>query len=112
MKYYLYVQNNSGGEYIGPIFILVLAKDEDFALLKAKKVGLDIYAPYCKCCGERWSKNPYGFYDTYEDAVKKIKSLAKFSFLPINKEWISLPDEKFINSCLYDGYVAINCEYA
>lgn len=59
MKFYLYNQNNSGGSYYGPLYVIVQARDEDHANFLAQTYG-DVYFDGvskgidCECCGDRW----------------------------------------------------------
>lgn len=52
-------QNNSGGYYLGPEFVLVIADTEDEAYGIASKRDVDVDAPWCRCCGRRWSSYAY-----------------------------------------------------
>lgn len=72
MKLYLYSQNNSGGYFIGPQMIIVSAKTEEEADRLAKKLGVDEDAPYCECCGPRWSLYA-SEYDTLKDVKTRLK---------------------------------------
>jgi len=52
-KLWKFVQNNSGGYYIGPQYYYVWA--ETAAEATARLVSKTWYNPsYCECCGERW----------------------------------------------------------
>lgn len=52
-KLWEFIQNNSGGYYIGPRYYYVWAETEDEAT--ARLVSKPWYDPwYCECCGERW----------------------------------------------------------
>lgn len=56
MKWYVYRQNNSGGYYAGPSeMVIVRADDMVQANALATMAGVDPDAPYCDCCGRRWS---------------------------------------------------------
>jgi len=55
MTYYVYRQNNSGGYFTGPPTIIVRATDVDTANRIARSNGVDPDAPYCECCGRRWT---------------------------------------------------------
>lgn len=77
--WYLYRQNNSGGYYTGPAEeVLVRADSMVQANILAYAAGVDPLAPYCDCCGTRWSLfdpaweedevNGYSIFATREDA--------------------------------------------
>lgn len=61
MAYYTFSQNNSGGFYRGPQYVIVEAESADEANERAEtysevyfdgcRRGLD-----CECCGDRWSE--------------------------------------------------------
>lgn len=55
MSYYAYRQNNSGGTYVGPETVIVRADSTGEANAIAREAGVDPDAPYCTCCGPRWS---------------------------------------------------------
>lgn len=56
MTWYVYRQNNSRGEWHLPAINLVVeALSQTTAFEIAKQHGLDLDAPFCPCCGERWS---------------------------------------------------------
>jgi hypothetical protein len=61
MKFYTFIQNNSGGHFIGPRIVIIRANSMDEALSKAE-VETDIYFDGCSkgidcsCCGDRWSE--------------------------------------------------------
>lgn len=55
MTWYAYRQNNSGGVFLAPAIFIVVEADEGAAFETAQANGLDLGAPSCECCGERWS---------------------------------------------------------
>ena len=56
LKWFHWRQNNSNGEWLLPaMMVAVQATDRDIAMLHARKLGVDDEAPFCSCCGERWS---------------------------------------------------------
>ncbi len=56
MSWYAFRQNNSGGYYTDPAIYVVIEADNDAcARIKAPLFGVDANAPFCPCCGERWS---------------------------------------------------------
>lgn len=58
MAWFTWRQNNSGGYWAKPaIAVCVEAETEAEALKVAKSVGVDEAAPYCSCCGTRWSED-------------------------------------------------------
>lgn len=73
MVFWTYNQNNSGGEYIKnediAEFVIIEADDYREANTRAKMIGLNPDAAYCKCCGKRWS--PMNSHDT-PNGVPKI----------------------------------------
>lgn len=56
MTWFEFGQNNSGGRWCKPaIRVVVEANDENAAVRVAEARGVDESAPFCPCCGERWS---------------------------------------------------------
>lgn len=59
LKRFTFEQNNSGGAYIGPTKVTVLAKSADEANRKAEEKGVYFdgvaFGVDCECCGDRWS---------------------------------------------------------
>lgn len=64
MTWYVYRQNNSGGFFKKPALMVAVEIDaksltgeesNTVAFSRAKSVGVDPNAPYCECCGKRWS---------------------------------------------------------
>jgi len=54
--WYVYRQNNSGGYYTGPADMVIVSADGMVqANILAYAAGVDPAAPYCDCCGTRWS---------------------------------------------------------
>lgn len=54
--WYVYRQNNSGGYYLGPAEMVIVRADSMVqANILAWAVGVSPSAPYCDCCGTRWS---------------------------------------------------------
>lgn len=54
--WYLYRQNNSGGYYLGPADMVIVRADNMAAANRAANAnGVNPDAPYCDCCGTRWS---------------------------------------------------------
>jgi hypothetical protein len=54
MNTYKFVQNNSGGYYVGPAEFVVRAESVDDAWTELK--NQDWFTTYfCECCGVRWS---------------------------------------------------------
>jgi hypothetical protein len=60
-KYYTFVQNNSGGTYNGPHYIII----ESFSMAHAIEFAEDNTEIYfdgceddidCNCCGDRWNR--------------------------------------------------------
>ena len=72
MKFFGYSQNNSGGSYMGPLYVLVQARDADHADSLAT-LFTDVYfdgcqdGTDCSCCGDRWH-SAYGGDDLPSDA--------------------------------------------
>jgi hypothetical protein len=62
--FYTYRQNNSGGRFCGPEYVIVEANNADDANYFAAKY-CDIYFngvqknEDCECCGDRWSEKWY-----------------------------------------------------
>lgn len=59
MKFYLYRQNNSGGRYYGPLYVIVQARDGSHANFLAETYGNVYFNGVaknidCECCGDRW----------------------------------------------------------
>lgn len=58
MKFYSYIQNNSGGGYVGPHVLIVEARNAAEANLVAQTHGVYFDGCYrgldCDCCGDRW----------------------------------------------------------
>ena len=64
MPYFIYHQSNSGGYLLGPARdVVVKAADYVEANAKAAEVGVDPDAPFCHCCGRRWSMFDDDFYE-------------------------------------------------
>ena len=61
MKFFGYSQNNSGGYYDGPLYVIVQAKDSDHAD-SLVTLNTDVYfngcstGSDCSCCGDRWNR--------------------------------------------------------
>jgi len=53
MNTYKFVQNNSGGYYVGPAEFVVRAESVDSAWAALKKQEW-FTTDFCECCGERW----------------------------------------------------------
>jgi hypothetical protein len=56
MKFFGYRQNNSGGTYMGPLYVIVQAQDDEHANSLATlftDVHFDMSSS-CECCGPRW----------------------------------------------------------
>lgn len=54
-KYYTYIQNNSGGYYVGPVVVVVRANTAAEANQKAMEHELYFDGNGdCPCCGRRW----------------------------------------------------------
>ena len=53
MNTYKFVQNNSGGYYVGPAEFVVRAESVDSAWAELKKQEW-FTTDFCECCGERW----------------------------------------------------------
>jgi hypothetical protein len=53
MNTYKFVQNNSGGYYVGPAEFVVRAESVDGAWAELKKQEW-FTTDFCECCGERW----------------------------------------------------------
>ena len=78
MKYYVYRQNNSGGQYIGPKVVIVQAENETKANGLATGIGPVYFDGVangidCDCCGDRW----YGCYDEFDTVMAYAKAIAK-----------------------------------
>ena len=66
MKFFTFVQNNSGGVFSGPAqYVIVEAANAEDANDRAEAVGLyfdgavedaDGYSRDCPCCGSRWHR--------------------------------------------------------
>ena len=60
MLWFTFSQNNSGGFYIGPQFLIVEAKDADSANSFAEANGIYFDGCSkgidCNCCGDRWHR--------------------------------------------------------
>lgn len=58
MMYYTFNQNNSGGFWKGPQYVIVKANSADEANEKAESFGLYFDGVRqevdCECCGDRW----------------------------------------------------------
>jgi hypothetical protein len=60
-KFYTYRQNNSGGSFIGPLAVIIEAKNADEAdALAEHKAGVYFNGcddgRDCSCCGDRWGR--------------------------------------------------------
>jgi len=53
MNIYKFVQNNSGGYYVGPAEFVVRAESVEGAWAELKKQEW-FTTDFCECCGERW----------------------------------------------------------
>jgi hypothetical protein len=80
-RFYEYRQNNSGGDYIGPIRLIIEAPNYVVANEIAEKNG--VYwngvrdGKDCPCCGDRWSSHDDEYYarfkiDPIDDRNAKI----------------------------------------
>ena len=83
MNFYVYRQNNCGGVFIGPKFVIVQANSADQADDLAVEHG-DVYfhgcasGTDCSCCGDRWHMQ-WGDDDAHEnlnDAIDYCKRSA------------------------------------
>jgi hypothetical protein len=59
MRWFQYTQNNSGGAFIGPVFVLVQAANTHEADDRATSYGPVYFGGVydgidCECCGDRW----------------------------------------------------------
>ena len=58
--FYTYSQNNSGGRWDGPEYIIIEAEDAEFANFLAQRKGIYFNGCYsgrdCSCCGDRWNE--------------------------------------------------------
>lgn len=60
MKFYTFVQKNSGGYFAGPAqYVIIEAQDAGIANYLAERAGLYFNGasedgPDCPCCGSRW----------------------------------------------------------
>ena len=55
-KFYLFRQNNSGGVFVGPVYVVVEAESADEAwtiAIRDTEVYMDDGTD-CECCGPRW----------------------------------------------------------
>jgi len=63
--FYRFMQNNSGGAYLGPqvMFVEADSTEEAEALAQGAGVYFDGVAAEkdCDCCGDRWFRDPDGF---------------------------------------------------
>lgn len=56
MTWFAFRQNNSSGRFDEPaVCVVVESSSEEEAKTIASANGVDEEAPYCPCCGERWS---------------------------------------------------------
>ena len=82
MNHYVFDQNNSGGRYEGPKFVIVQAGSdneaddlaEEFAGVYFNGVASLID---CECCGDRWRRTIDEF-DTYADAYEHCLKRANY----------------------------------
>lgn len=62
-KWYTFSQNNSGGRYVGPEYVIVEATDKAAACAIAERHGVYFHGVEegqdCPCCGDRWYE-PWG----------------------------------------------------
>jgi hypothetical protein len=61
MGFYTFSQNNSGGHFIGPLYVIVEAGSADEANWRATHYGPVYFngveaGADCECCGDRWSE--------------------------------------------------------
>lgn len=64
-------QNNSGGFFIGPKNVIILAADEKAAWERLR--GMEDYsAEACSCCGARW----YGEESTKAEIIERLTELS------------------------------------
>lgn len=79
--FYVYRQNNSGGYFIGPKFVIVQAVSADHADDLASDHG-DVYfngcasGADCSCCGDRWHTQWEDGYESLNDAIDNCKLYA------------------------------------
>lgn len=78
MRWYRYSQNNSGGYYLGPaVEVVVRAESVEEANSLALEAGVDPDAPYCDCCGTRWTLFDPEWFDPIE-GYHVVDDLADF----------------------------------
>ena len=70
MPLFQFRQNNSGGQFMGPKFVVVKANDADQANQIAQDQGPVYFQGVakgidCDCCGDRW----YPVHDGYADDI-------------------------------------------
>jgi hypothetical protein len=57
-KFYTFRQNNSGGRFYGPVYVIIEARNTNEANSLAQSKA-DVYFDGrgdCSCCGRRWCK--------------------------------------------------------
>ena len=62
MGWYCYSQNNSGGSFVGPHYVIVQAASSDEADEKAEDGNVVYFGGVaaghdCSCCGDRWRQS-------------------------------------------------------
>lgn len=96
MPFYTYSQNNSGGVFYGPEYVIIEARDAREANMRAV-CDTDIYFDGCDkgwdcpCCGDRWhpaedleaTEKPsiYGNEDILDEVFNGIRSQAVIYYL-------------------------------
>jgi hypothetical protein len=88
-KFYTFHQNNSGGSFYGPVYVIIEARnvEEANSLAESKANVYFDSSQDCSCCGSRWdSLGSYGkgeevpyIYDTPLEKYKEIWASSDYS---------------------------------
>ena len=78
MKFYVFDQNNSGGYYKGPEYVIVESDSYTSANHMASTIGPCYFdgAGDCRCCGNRWYAlaDWHDSYETLADALGQVRN--------------------------------------
>lgn len=84
IKYYTYKQNNSGGYFKGPAYVIIKAGEfNNIDEIASELLNVDIYFGGfvdCPCCGDRWSK----FNESWEE-ITDTPQIYKHHTINFNK---------------------------
>lgn len=87
MTIFRFSQNNSGGYFSGPEFVLVVSDTEDAAYEIARKRDVNVDAPWCRCCGRRWSSYAYEVDPDDDDLTPEVLEALNTEGYYAGKRW-------------------------